>query len=287
MSWTSVDEHAVAELVGGLNIDKDTVVKAYALIHRILHQAQKTDTKDRGQSLARGDLLVGIEELGQGCGLSRQMTRNLIEKHLDGPFLTRSATNKYTVLHVVNFDTYVPAGQSSNQLPTSNQPATNQQPPSPPLQSPYRVGAKELEEEVELPSGELDSPPAPTNGVTSKQKLERLCTKYPEVPLILKDNWLAHHPLPASSQTPSAKLRIADTIRLLHTADEYPWPVIASIVEYAAKEWAPKGMIGSPASLREWTKKHDRKTHEAIVEQMNSTDTADDELSTLRKDILG
>ena len=58
-----------------------------------------------------------------------------------------------------------------------------------------------------------------------------------------------------------------DAIRLLHTEDEYSWDDIRKIVEHAARVWQPEGMIGSPRSLREWTKKGDRKVHEALLDQ--------------------
>ena len=255
--------------------------------------AWESETQD-GVCVERGECSMSRKEIARETGLSIQTIRSAEQvlranQHGSNTEVTTHLTHQVTpgrvVYVVVNYDSYDATFTATNNASGNPSPA-NQHASNNPTRARIRKDLEDSNTE-ELPSGELDSPPAPTNGVTSKRKLERLCTKYPEVPLILKDNWLAHHPLPASSQTPSAKLRIADTIRLLHTADEYPWPVIASIVEYAAKEWAPKGMIGSPASLREWTKKHDRKTHEAIVEQMNSTDTADDELSTLRKDILG
>ena len=114
--------------------------------------------------------------------------------------------------------------------------------------------------------GEIEISPPPV-----KEKLEKLCAEYPEVTRILKEHWLAHIPLPSSSQSPTAKFRIADTLRLLHTADGYTWEVVGQLVEYAATVWQPQGMIGSPASLRDWTKKHDRKVHEAILTQLNGS----------------
>ena len=92
----------------------------------------------------------------------------------------------------------------------------------------------------------------------------------PECQQILDANWLAHAPLPASSQTPTGLCRCLGTLRLLHTADGLPWPEVARITEHAAKVWQPAGYIGSPASLRSWTAKKDRRVWESIKAQMSS-----------------
>ena len=84
---------------------------------------------------------------------------------------------------------------------------------------------------------------------------------------VMKTNWLPYAPLHKSSQTPTAKLGILNTLRLLHTQDGYTWEEVGEIVEYAARHWYP-AHIGSPASLREWTDKKDRKRHEAIMDQI-------------------
>ena len=84
---------------------------------------------------------------------------------------------------------------------------------------------------------------------------------------IVKNRWLPFAELKASSRSPTAKLRILDTLRLLHERDGYCWDDVGKIVEYAAKHWHP-AHIGSPASLREWTDRKDRRRHEAIMDQI-------------------
>lgn len=83
------------------------------------------------------------------------------------------------------------------------------------------------------------------------------------------DHWLAYAPLPASSKTPSGLYRCLDTFRLMNSVDGLGWPEIARITKYAAEVWQPAGYIGSPASLRSWTAKKDRRVWEAIQAQLN------------------
>jgi hypothetical protein len=123
--------------------------------------------------------------------------------------------------------------------------------------------------------------PAPTNGKPSKKdRLQQLHQDYPEIASLLKTHWLAHAELPPSSKSPSAKFRIADTIRLMHTKDGRSWDQIGQILEHAATKWVPKRFIGSPAALREMTKKGDQMTHEAIWGQIKGGDaTSDNDMS--------
>lgn len=101
-----------------------------------------------------------------------------------------------------------------------------------------------------------------------EEKLEKLHSQYPEIEIILNTKWLANYALPKSSQTPSARFEIANTIKLLHTADGYSWDEVGRIVEHAAKFWAPKGYMFSPAKLRTKTRSGDSMVHEVIMKQL-------------------
>jgi hypothetical protein len=156
--FTPIVEDAVLALIDTMPLDKNTKPRAYALIHRILHQVRRERGRERGVDLARGDVLTSIEDLGEGCGLSRQMVRNLLgPKHLGKSFLSLNPTNKYSVLHVVDMDTYINDGMKANPQPTNNQPATNQQPTS---HTPEHYSKKEKEKEKErgdiTPDSECD-----------------------------------------------------------------------------------------------------------------------------------
>ena len=125
------------------------------------------------------------------------------------------------------------------------------------------------EHPVSTPTQTEPEPEGKTEGETEEHRLKQLHADYPEIASIVKTNWLAHAELPKSSQTPSAKLTIANTIRLLHTEDGYSWEDVGRIVEYAAKEWAPTYM-GSPAKLRNPIKAGDRLVHEKIWADINN-----------------
>jgi hypothetical protein len=65
--------------------------------------------------------------------------------------------------------------------------------------------------------------------------------------------------------------KVLDAIDKLHRIDNLEWSEVEKIVHHAATVWHPQGFIGSPATLRSFTRKKDRKTWEAIVADMNST----------------
>lgn len=285
-TFTPICERTARAVVGDLDIGARQKPLAYALIHCLLHKAQRSPRTKGKYELLRGDVLTTIPDLASDCGVSQQSVKTLLN-HMEGVFLTAQSTAKKHIITIVDFDTYViDSGPSQPQpQPQTNRNSTGKltadQPP--PLDNPPI--RRELLNTTEQPSVRDSTSDTPTNGLTPKQKLDQLCEKHPEVPRILKDNWLAHLPLPKSAQTPTAKLRIANTIRLLHTADGYPWPRVGKIVEHAATVWAPKGMIGSPASLRELTTKKDRRCHEAIASQLDSDVPSKDGLDDLRKAI--
>ncbi len=87
--FTPIVEDAVLALLDTMPLDKNTKPRAYALIHRILHQVRREPGKERGRDLLRGDVLIGVEELGEACGLSRQNMRTLLgPNYLGKSFLT-------------------------------------------------------------------------------------------------------------------------------------------------------------------------------------------------------
>lgn len=131
-------------------------------------------------------------------------------------------------------------------------------------------GGPKRTRKVRTKSGPRASLPVGRHGNNVRQQLQALCTQYPQITDILQTRWLPNAVLPASSDTPSAKLSIADTIAKLHTIDGYSWQDVGRIVEYAAIEWAPR-YIGSPAKLRKATRAGDRKVHEAIWAQLSSS----------------
>ena len=147
-------------LLDTMPLDKNTKPRAYALVHRILHQVRREPGRERGLDLRRGDVLISVEELGDGCGLSRQMVRNLLgPKHLGNSFLRVNSTNRYSVLSIKDIDSYICDGLQTNPKPTSNQPVTNQQPTS---HTPEHYSKKEEGRRKVLPDS--PDPQPPSNG---------------------------------------------------------------------------------------------------------------------------
>jgi len=114
-----------------------------------------------------------------------------------------------------------------------------------------------------------------------KEKIKKLPD---ECEQIIREHWLPHADLPASTKSSArAQHRMLDTLRLLHTADKQPWQTISTIVKHAATVWKPRGYIGSPASLREATDAADQKKWEAILGQISAEQhtPADDSINEL------
>ena len=95
-------------------------------IHCLL-RANWKDTKWRGINIKRGQFITSNQSLAREVGLTVQNVRTAIKRLLLTRELTRSATAKYTVLTVVNYNSYHPANKVANKQLTSNQQTTNKQ----------------------------------------------------------------------------------------------------------------------------------------------------------------
>jgi hypothetical protein len=95
---------------------------------------KKTSHKDRdifmnGQmiSIKRGQFVFGRKIASEETGLSEQQIRTCL-KHLEKvKNLTSISTNKYSIITIINWDTYQQDDKKSTNIPTNNQPAINQQ----------------------------------------------------------------------------------------------------------------------------------------------------------------
>jgi hypothetical protein len=87
----------------------------------------------RGQeiSLNPGELIIGRKKLSMELGLSEQKVRSALHRLKTRRNITIRATNRYSILKVINWEIYQETdfkiNQQNNQELTSNQPATNQQ----------------------------------------------------------------------------------------------------------------------------------------------------------------
>ena len=81
--------------------------------------------KIRGQTIIikRGQIVVGIEDLGDQTGLSRQQTRTALTKLKSTNEITIKTTTKYSLITINKYNDYQ---QITNNL-TNDQPTNNQQ----------------------------------------------------------------------------------------------------------------------------------------------------------------
>lgn len=91
----------------------------------------------KGVLIKRGQLLIGRKEFSEECGLSEQQVRTVLNTLKSTNEITTEATNKGTLVSVVNYSlwqdktieaTNVITSSATNEQPASNQPATSQQP---------------------------------------------------------------------------------------------------------------------------------------------------------------
>lgn len=98
---------------------------------------------------------------------------------------------------------------------------------------------------------------------SNKGGSKRVHEASPEAVACLSESWERFSPLPATANRNECLKVLDDLCRL----DGLTWDRIARICSHAAQEWVPQGFIGSPATLRGWTKKRDMKTWEKIERQ--------------------
>lgn len=104
----------------------------------------------RGQAIERGQVLTGRNQIASETGLSPQQVRTALKKLESTGEISIKATNAYSVITIVNYDSYQADDSRSNQQSTSEQPAshqpvTSEQPPSNHIQEEQEY--KELKKE--------------------------------------------------------------------------------------------------------------------------------------------
>jgi hypothetical protein len=99
---------------------KDRNVKD--LFIHLLFEANWKDDNFRNVLIKRGSLTTGRKKLADDTGLTQQEIRTAITKLKSTNEITTKATNKYTVITVVNYNKYQSDGNTNNQQ--NNQPST-------------------------------------------------------------------------------------------------------------------------------------------------------------------
>jgi len=95
----------------------------------LLLTASFKNTQWQGRELKAGQVICGRTELALRLGLSERQIRTALEKLQKTGEITIEATNRYSVVTLVNWALYQAASlQSANQCPTTDQQPTNNRP---------------------------------------------------------------------------------------------------------------------------------------------------------------
>ena len=104
-----------------------TVPNTFRLFVHLLIKANHEDTYWRGVPVLRGQVFTGRKLLAEELDLSEQEIRTALKNLLQSE-ITIKSTSKYSVVTILNYDSYQHSKQDNQ--PTSNQQATNKQPTS-------------------------------------------------------------------------------------------------------------------------------------------------------------
>jgi len=105
------------------------------LFIHILLKANFKDKKWQGHLVKRGELITGRKQLSQETGLSEQQTKTALKKLQSTNEITIKATNRFSIVTLVNYGLYQdkkeasnqPTNQPEEQQTTNNQPTERQQ----------------------------------------------------------------------------------------------------------------------------------------------------------------
>ena len=104
--------------------------KTLHLFIHLLINANHSDKKWQGKMIKRGQLITGRDKIKSLTGISTQSIRTSLQRLRDTKELTIKATNKYSLITILNYDLYQfteNSNQQTNQQLTIKQPTTNQQ----------------------------------------------------------------------------------------------------------------------------------------------------------------
>ena len=99
------------------------------LFLHLLLRASYTDREIGGVTVRRGQLIAGREALSRETGLSVQEIRTALNRLKSTNDITIEASRQYSMITVVSYEAFQKAtNTSTNEQPTFNQRATNEQP---------------------------------------------------------------------------------------------------------------------------------------------------------------
>lgn len=117
-------------------------------LHFLL-KANYKPKKWQGITIVRGQLVTSRGQLSEETGLSQMQIRTTIDKLDKCGFITKSATSKYTIVTICNYDSYqqLQDGYDDGCQPTDNQPITSEQPSDNQVITTTKESKKERKEE--------------------------------------------------------------------------------------------------------------------------------------------
>ena len=116
------------------------------MVHLFIHlllQANHDSKKWQGFVIERGQCVVGVKQLNKDLKISIQSIRTCLMKLKSSEILTIKSTNKFSIITVLNYDTYQSEEGRTNKL--TNKPLTNNQ-----QTTNYKQECKELKNEKKI-----------------------------------------------------------------------------------------------------------------------------------------
>lgn len=112
--------------------DDPNMIKAFIYL---LLRANYKDTKYRGMTLKRGQLITGRKKLSTELKMGEQVVRTILNRLKSTGEITIKSTSRFSIITVCNYDSYQKkdndgnqqTNQQTNQQLTNKQPTTNQQ----------------------------------------------------------------------------------------------------------------------------------------------------------------
>ena len=93
----------------------------------LLLRANVEDRQWQGIPVGRGQLITSNAAMSEDLGLSAQQIRTCIKRLISTGEITYKSTNRYVIITICNYEKYQESRSVSNEQPTSNQRATNEQ----------------------------------------------------------------------------------------------------------------------------------------------------------------
>ena len=104
-----------------------TDIPTHILFEHLLLTANWQDKKWRNIVVKRGQRVTSLQHLADETGLSIQQVRTALDKLKSSKEITQSATKKYTLVTIENYDLYQLEEDEATQLATINQQTNNKQ----------------------------------------------------------------------------------------------------------------------------------------------------------------